>query len=66
METTLIRKTKSTRKKINVHNGCPSIGIQSVKPGIITIHMGEFNELDLTREDAKWVAETLLRYYNNP
>jgi hypothetical protein len=62
MTSKFIQVTKSTRKSKVISKQCPSVGTESGKPEIITIHMDNFNRLDLTLEDAEWLSKTLAGY----
>jgi hypothetical protein len=62
MTSKFIRVTKSTRKAKVISEQCPHVGIETGTPGIIKVHMDNFNRLELTLEDAEWLSKTLAVY----
>ena len=62
MQSQLIKVAKKTHKKRIVSEGCPSVGIQSGMPGIVSIHFDQYNVAHLTVDDAKWLMKTLELY----
>lgn len=62
MQSELVKYNKTNGKKKVVFTGCPSVGVSSTKPDIISIHMDSSFRFDLTIEDAKFVAKALNDY----
>jgi hypothetical protein len=67
MQSELVKYNKTNGNKKVAFTGCPSVGTSSTKRGIITIHMDSSPNharfrLDLTIEDAEFVAKSLNNY----